>query len=138
MLGSRGNDELHPGRFFKGDISEIIVFNRTLTEAERATVVQYLDQQWSVPNNNPNCTVLYDCNVTDPYALQAQTLSRFTQLLSGNDTLASTYAYAHASLYPQYLAAFQTRCELLNNGTLKLLPSLASNEVLCHVCSAVY
>ncbi len=45
MVGSRGDDQVHTGRFFKGEISEIIVYNRSLTNAERESVEQYLEQQ---------------------------------------------------------------------------------------------
>ena len=129
MVGSRGNDLVHPGRFFKGDVSEIIVYNRSLTEAERMAVELYLETQWQAPDTNPNCTVQYDCNITAPYAQQSINLTLFTQTLIENDTLSNTYAYHHAALYPMYLAAFETRCALLSNGTLKPLPSSASTLV---------
>jgi len=42
MVGSRGNQL---DRYFKGLISEIIVYNRSLTESEQMTVELYLEQQ---------------------------------------------------------------------------------------------
>ncbi len=48
MIGSRGDDQVHPGRFFRGDVSEIIVYDRALSESEREAVVAYLEQQVGV------------------------------------------------------------------------------------------
>ena len=55
-------------------------------------------------------------------------MTTFLENMSQNTTLASTYAYVHAGLYPQYVSAFETRCHMLNNQTLAPLPSQASNQ----------
>lgn len=40
----------------KGDVAEIIIYNRALTDSEREQVENYLTQKYSLPPANDNCT----------------------------------------------------------------------------------
>lgn len=44
VIGARGN-----GDFYTGDIGEIIIYPRTLSDSERIAVMQYLSQKFAIP-----------------------------------------------------------------------------------------
>eukprot|EP00042_Codosiga_hollandica_P038236 m.309148 g.309148 ORF g.309148 m.309148 type:complete len:926 (+) comp55339_c0_seq1:5-2782(+) len=127
MVGSRGADPAHADRYFKGDIAEIAVFNRTLSDSERMSVVNYMTAEWSINNPNPKCVPQYNCSIPPSIAPQLEQADNFLQLLAGNETTQETYVQAHASLFVANMAAYVTRCEMLTNGTLSPLPSPTSD-----------
>ncbi len=88
--------------------------------------------QWQITDPNPTCKITYACNVSEPYVSQLDNVTAFITALSQADNsviLTNTYAYVHAQLYPRYVEAFETRCNMINNGTLTPLPTQTSNQV---------
>lgn len=52
-LSRLGAQATNPSAYFNGDISEVVVYNRALTNAEREDVEYYLSRKWSVVNSIP-------------------------------------------------------------------------------------
>lgn len=65
-IGRSGNN---PSYYFQGDISEIIIFNRALSDTERVRVERYLSRKYEVglpnrgPRNVPGCQLWLDAGV---------------------------------------------------------------------------
>lgn len=51
MIGSR-NAEL--GRYFKGEVSEILVYNSSLSPTDISILSNYLETKWNIPQNTPD------------------------------------------------------------------------------------
>lgn len=83
MIGTR-NNEL--GRYFKGDVGEIIVYPRTLTAIEHASVRAYIAGQW------PETTAVAQCaGGGNPDAgfktSQMYAITRYTQAVQSRNTM---------------------------------------------------
>jgi hypothetical protein len=65
--------------YFSGDVAEVIVYNRTLTDAERKSVLAYLDQKYALVAAPPA-----------PTGLQAFALNATTNLVSWNAPVAKS------------------------------------------------
>lgn len=85
MVGSR-NDQL--GRFFKGDVGEIIVYPRVLSQAEQAAIRAYLASQW--PQAGPRRTDQAQCaGATGDQGFktsQMYAITRYTQAVQSRNT----------------------------------------------------
>jgi len=82
MVGSRGNE---PGRYFKGDVGEVIVYPRALNASEAAAVRAYLAAQWpQVPAHRcvPSRRSDKGFELSQMYAV-----TRYTQAIQSRNTL---------------------------------------------------
>ena len=124
MVGSRAHDI--QDRFFRGDVYELVVYNRTLTASELERVQSYLQDRWGLPNPSPNCTLALNCTLPPATAATVQVAACLDRALTANATLTDTFVHLRASYIVQYAAAFQTRCDGQKSGQLPLLPTLGS------------
>lgn len=124
MVGSR-NDEM--GRFFNGNVSEVIVFAHALNDSERDAVQAYLSAKWPRAGKPLSCTPAPP-NCTLPQALQAivKQMTAFVAGMRAGGFADARYELAHALLVLQRVAAWEARCAGLNAGTIAMLPSVAS------------
>jgi hypothetical protein len=68
-IGARASDPEHEhGRYFKGAIGEVLLYNRALSNAERLAAEVYLAARWGTPNpaNNSMCS---GSGVLDPVVM---------------------------------------------------------------------
>jgi len=83
MVGTR-NNEL--GRFFKGDIGEVLVYPWALNASEAAAVRAYLAQQWpQAPPPRSNCT--HRPSDTGFLVSKVYAVTRYTQAVQSRNTL---------------------------------------------------
>ena len=127
MVGSRNNED---ARFFNGTISEMLVFARALNDTERGAVEAYLSAKWPRAGKPLSCAPQPpNCTLPPTLAASAARLGRFIEGMRSIGLFAdSLYELAHALLALDSLAAWQTRCAGLNNGTIAPLASKASEE----------
>jgi hypothetical protein len=118
-----GSRLLQDGRFFKGDIYEVIAYDRALSDQEVQRVTAYLETRWNLKNPNPNCSLPVNCTLTKARAAAVAVAQCFTDALSKNQTLANSLGYAQARLLQQYAAAFSKRCSAQHAGTMPPLPT---------------
>ena len=127
-IGSRRNE---PGRHFKGQISELLVFNRSLSPSEEAAMNNYLAAKWEL-RSNASCdtNVIFPCKRMLP---DSTNTSRFVALLVAHG-LQHTLVTEALQLSLGYLDTFSRRCAALNQGELEWTrghgPAKASLESL--------
>ena len=141
-IGSRRNE---PQRHFKGLVSEVLVFNRSLSAEETSSLQAHLAAKWRL--NSPNSSI--DCNAHAPFPcseMQAgalpdlQNATEFLELLRAHD-LQSTVVAEALQLAVGYIDAFGQRCAELNSGRLAWTrgrgPAKASLESLLKAAAGI-
>eukprot|EP00041_Stephanoeca_diplocostata_P016402 m.322710 g.322710 ORF g.322710 m.322710 type:complete len:705 (+) comp20357_c0_seq8:1156-3270(+) len=137
LLGSRG-DPASYGRYFKGVVHEIIVFNRTLTSQEYLDTVSSLQAKWSIPPATSceppppqfNCTQLrlVDFAAKGLSATILNKVRAFVAAASANQTLSNTLPVAMAKAALDYNTGFEARCAGIVAGNISALRSTAATE----------
>eukprot|EP01051_Picozoa_sp_SAG22_P009830 SAG22_NODE_848_length_6859_cov_5.488905_3_plen_1824_part_00 len=119
-IGSRRNE---PSNHFKGQIGELLVYNRSLTDFELSLVNEYLRTKWKIGGGaDVGCTanLTFPCSSMRDGSIAASVLSNITRLISELEFhgLQRTVVAEMAQLVVDYLAAFSLRCADLNSGDL--------------------
>ena len=104
-VGSRRNCQgLDAGRFFKGDIAEILVFNSSLNATELKAVSDYLAPKWGIPPppahnsctpTTANCSAFWEESVSPG---DQKNVTAFAKALQSNDILRQTVVADWANL----------------------------------------
>jgi len=130
-IGSRRGER---GRFFKGEVAEVVAFSVALTEEQVGLMEEYLHAKWLGFPGPTKCTSSFNCSAIFTVAPSTlKTLAAFDIALRQNATLSQTLVASWTSLLLDYAAAFEARCDGLNNGTLvwpDSRPSLAAKATL--------
>ena len=137
-LGSRCDGY---GRMFKGLVYEVVVFNRSLTDAEHAAVVESLAAKHTVapvdcsarPKFDLNCTDLRSTCASGSWprkcglaANETARLNAFLAKVGASPELNATVPAAMARASLDAASAYEARCAGLVNGTIPSLASRAS------------
>jgi len=128
MVGSRGNEM---GRFFRGALSELLVFPRALNASELGAVEGYLRTKWPPPSGQPALSCggpAPNCTLPPPLAAAAARLARFAARMRAAGFPDARYELAHALLAGGSVAAWGARCAGLADGSIAPLASRASEE----------
>jgi hypothetical protein len=123
MVGSR-NAEL--GRYFNGTLGELMVFNRSLSDAERESVEAYLLQKWPPSSGRLKCLKPLNCTLSPPLVAAQAKLVAFAAAMRGAGFSDERYELAHAQLALDAVAAWQVRCAGLTDGSISPLANMAS------------
>jgi hypothetical protein len=126
MVGSRNNQD---ARFFKGALAELIVYPSGLVDADRQSVEQYLSLKWGIAPTK-NCAAYPQPNCTTSQSTQVL-LNNFTAFVAAMTAAGyptARYESAHALLFARTVQSWTDRCNMINNGTITPLPTLASEQ----------
>jgi len=130
MVGSRGNED---ERFFRGQLSELLVFPRALNDSELAATEAYLSTKWPRPPSPgplrcggapPNCTL------PQPLAGLDARLASFVEGMRAGGFSDSRYELAHALLARASCSAWATRCAGLTSGSIQPLANRLSEQAV--------
>lgn len=125
FVGSR-NNEL--ARYFGGSLAELLVYPTALSDADRHQAEQYLFAKWNLPTTNCSGYPQLNCTLSPALTAVQANLTSFLAGMRGAAYPDARYESAHAILFLQSLEAWSTRCAMLVNGTLPLLPTLVSQR----------
>ena len=122
------------GRYFHGGVYEILVYNRSLTDAELTATTRALQLSYNTTSGAPCGTPpTPDLNISCAALLHSEglaaakvaRLNSFVQKLSTAPDLNQTLPLRMALAALDYTNGFNARCAGLNNGTVPPLSTLA-------------
>ncbi|MEY2564930.1 MAG: large repetitive protein [Verrucomicrobiota bacterium] len=95
---------LNGGRFYNGDIAEVIIYNRALTDSERAGIENLLNSRYALVSTPPSApsnligSVVSPTQVTLNWATQGAVLSKIERKLGVNGAYAQIATTTNASV----------------------------------------
>eukprot|EP00039_Didymoeca_costata_P016898 m.307959 g.307959 ORF g.307959 m.307959 type:complete len:943 (-) comp16467_c0_seq2:162-2990(-) len=128
-IGSRGDPPSY-NRYFKGDLYELLVYNRSLTDEEMEQTRSYLFLKYNTSNiscNKPAPDL--ECETLAANGLTGDELGNLTTFITKLTTanLSDTLPYNMAEDAIAYNNGGHLRCAQLSNGTLPALRSVGAN-----------
>jgi len=127
-IGSRLNGY---GRFFKGDVHELLVYDRALETAELMDLQSELLAKYGVPERNCSIRVPLDCAGLQQAGIgpSDQNIERLKAFVSSANAagLAETLLSSMAGAALRHMDGFNARCEGLNSGAIAALRRNSSN-----------
>jgi hypothetical protein len=100
------------GYYFKGDMGEVLVYNRALSTQDRQTVEGYLAWKWGLQNNLPTTHPYYNINPSAVTTYNVVTDSLILYLDPGNT---SSYPGSGTAFFD--LSPARNHCTLVNSPT---------------------